>query len=148
MQSERSIDVHWPPDHVFAVLSDPRRLAAWSTLVVTAEGTGTADTWHHDGASNDADGWANGEHVALRWRWQGRDELVDATLALGDAPFAVRYEATTGDGTRFEVRQCVGEGTSGAHIDVAVDLDFPSAAVPENHASLQRALDAEVEQMT
>ncbi|MCU1430132.1 MAG: hypothetical protein JWL83_4132, partial [Actinomycetia bacterium] len=41
-----------------------------------------------------------------------------------------------------------GEGTSGAHIDVAVDLDFPSAAVPENHASLQRALDAEVEQMT
>jgi hypothetical protein len=147
VQSERSIDVHWQPAHVFAVLSDPRRLAAWSTLVVTAEGTGLADTWNNDAARNDADGWATGERVALRWRWQGRDELVDATLELGDAPFAVRYEATTDDGTRFEVRQQVGEGVSGAHIDVAVDLDIPSAT-PANNAALQRALDAEVEQMT
>jgi len=131
VRSERSIDVGSPPELVFAVLSDPARIGDWSTLFTAGDGTRRLD---------------DGGHVALRWRWHGSDEIVDATVEFGQHPFVVRYEGKADDGTRFELRECIAPAATGARVDVVVDLEPPPGAL--NGHNLQRALDRDVENMS
>jgi uncharacterized membrane protein len=134
VRSERVIDVDWAPARVFAVLSDPRRLAEWSTLIAPAADTSRI--------------WSNGDDLALRWMWRGRAELVNAHLELGDDPFTVRWEGKTDDGTRFELRHDIEAHDRGSRVDVVVDVQPGSSSTAADDGSMQRALDRDVENMT
>jgi uncharacterized membrane protein len=133
VRSERVIDVDWAPARVFAVLSDPRRLGEWSTLIAPADLSRA---------------WSNGDHLALRWTWRGRDELVNAQLELGDDPFTVRWEGKTDDGTRFELRHDIEANDRGSRVDVVVDVEPSSDSTATDEGSLQVVLDRDVERMT
>ena len=133
MRSERVIDVDWAPARVFAVLSDPRRLGEWSTMMAPANPWGS---------------WSNGDDLAMRWTWRGRNELVNAHLELGDNPFTVRWEGKTDDGTRFEVRHGIEAHETGSRVDVIVDLEPSPTVSTIDDGSLQRVLDRDLETMT
>jgi uncharacterized membrane protein len=127
------IDVDWAPARVFAVLSDPRRLAEWSTLIAPTDTSRV---------------WSNGDDLALRWMWCGRDELVNAHFEIGDDPFTVRWEGKTDDGTRFELRHDIEARDRGSRVDVVVDVQPASSATAPDESSMQRVLDRNVEHMT
>jgi uncharacterized membrane protein len=133
VRSERVIDLDWAPARVFAVLSDPHHLRDWSTLIAPADASRA---------------WANGDDLALRWSWRGRDELVTARLELGDDPFTVRWEGKTDDGTRFELRHDIAARERGSRVDVVIDVEPASSTSAVDDGSLQRVLDHDVERMT